>query len=390
MRELDAILDAWRVLPPQGQPAVLSTVVHVVASAYRRPGARMLILPDGRRIGSISGGCLEGDVSKKAWWFTENGRPSLRVYDTSSDEDAVWEFGLGCNGIIEVLLERVDAPDACAALEFLDHCRQARRESVVAVVVRSAAGSPYEPGQRLHSTREGAQGGALLPHASRLAPFVEEAFSTRRSLLARLPEAEVFVEYTAPPTPLVIFGAGHDAMPLARIAARLGFRVTVADGRPAYATRDRFPSADRIVVMRPGRLLDGIGITPETAVVMMTHNFPQDALLLPDVLRSRPFYLGLLGPARRTEKLFAQLGLNRAAVDVHAPVGLDIGAETPDAIALSIAAEIQAVLAGRSGLMLRHRRGPIHAPVPESGDECLLPPARTELIACEINSEAAA
>lgn len=233
-------------------------------------------------------------------------------------------------------------------------------------------------------------GGALFAHAARLAPFIDEAFATRRSLLAHLPDGEVFVEYAAPPVPLVIFGAGHDAMPLASLASRLGFSVTVADGRPAYATRARFPSADRIVIMRSGRLLDGIDITPSTAVVMMTHNFPQDAELLPGILRAHPCYLGLLGPARRTEKLFAQLGLNRAAYDVHAPVGLDIGAETPDAIALSIAAEIQAVLAGRSGLMLRHRRGPIHAAVPESGEPSLLPLAEPELAACEINTGAAA
>lgn len=390
MRELDSILDAWRGLPPGGPPAVLATVVHVVASAYRRPGARMLILPDGRRIGTISGGCLEGDVSRKAWWLTENGRPALRVYDTSSDEDAVWEFGLGCNGVIEVLLERSDSPDASAALDFLDACRHARLESVVAVVTRAAAGSPLQPGQRLHSTREAPTGGALLPLAARLQPFVQEAFATRASLLARLPDAELFVEYTAPAVPLLILGAGHDAMPLAALASSLGFRVTVADGRPAYATRARFPSAENVIVMRSGRLLEGVEITPQTAVVMMTHNFPQDAELLPAVLRARPFYLGLLGPARRTEKLFAQLGLNRAAFDVHAPIGLDIGAETPQAIALSIAAEIQAVLAGRSGLMLRHRRGPIHAPVPESGDAQLRPPAEPSLVACEINAGAAA
>src|SRR5512135_3385381 len=126
MNEIYSILDGWNEADNAGQDAVLATVVHVQGSAYRRPGARMLILPDGRRIGSISGGCLEGDVSKKAWWFTEGGRASVRVYDTSSDEDAVWEFGLGCNGVIQVMLERVESPSARLALEFLNSCRASR------------------------------------------------------------------------------------------------------------------------------------------------------------------------------------------------------------------------------------------------------------------------
>ena len=119
MDELRSILDTWFSLEGENQDAVLATVVHVKGSAYRRPGARMLLIPDGRRIGSISGGCLEGEISRKAWWFTAGGTPVVRVYDTTSDDDAVWEFGLGCNGIVQVMLERADSPSARAFFQFL-------------------------------------------------------------------------------------------------------------------------------------------------------------------------------------------------------------------------------------------------------------------------------
>ncbi len=380
MNELHSILDAWRRLDAANRDAVLATVVHVKGSAYRRPGARMLILPDGRRIGSISGGCLEGDVSRKAWWFTEGGQPSVRVYDTSSDEDAVWEFGLGCNGVIQVLLERTESPSTREALEFLDSCRASRSSGVMATVIRTTDYSRYQVGQRIFPQTGGDS--SLL---AALQPYIEQTIRARKNRLVHLPDCQVFVEWIAPPLPLVIFGAGHDAIPVVNIAKQLGWHVTVADGRPAYATRARFPEADLLAVMKPPDLFSGIEITPETAVVLMTHNFPQDVKLLRHILPARPRYLGLLGPRKRADSLFAELGIRPETVDAHAPVGLDIGADTPEGIALSIVAEIQAELAERPGMKLRHRRDPIHAPAEEAGEEntILLPAA--DLASCEVS-----
>lgn len=346
MHELHAILDTWRTLDAANRDAVLATVVHVQGSAYRRPGARMLILPDGRRIGSISGGCLEGDVSRKAWWFTEGGKPSVRVYDTSSDEDAVWEFGLGCNGVIQVLLERVESPSCHQMLTSLDE----RRETVIATVVRTHGACPHDTGDRIVTE-------ALRPH-------IELTRHEHKSRYVFLEDCEVFVEYIAPPPKLLIFGAGHDAIPVATFAKQLGWHVTVADGRPAYATTARFPQADRVIVMRPGELP---AIDEETLVVMMTHNYPQDGKLLPGILKARPRYLGMLGPKKRAERLFAEIGVAMSSVNVHAPAGLDIGAESAEGIALSIISEIQTELAGRPGMKLRHRRAPIHEPALEAG-----------------------
>ncbi len=139
MRELRAILQAWRGLAGRDAGAVLATVVHVTGSAYRRPGARMLIIPDGRRIGSVSGGCLEADLIRKAWWFTESGAPVVQVYDTSPEDDTDMPFELGCNGVTHILLERVDTPAAAAMLAFLEDCAARRMPAVIATAIRTQA-----------------------------------------------------------------------------------------------------------------------------------------------------------------------------------------------------------------------------------------------------------
>ncbi len=369
MDELTRLLDAWHGLDRECADGVLATVVHVTGSAYRRPGARMLVLPHGQRVGTVSGGCLEGEISRKAWWFTESDRPVVRVYDTSSSDDAVSAFGLGCNGVVHVMLERVANPRTANLLTFIDSRRKARSTVVVATVIAAHTGSDAQVGDRLFVDASG-MGGGTLAGRSCAAEVHAQAMRTLRegfNCLAHLSGCAVFVERIAPPLELVIFGAGDDAQPLATMAGQMGWTVTVADGRPAYAQAARFPGADRVVVLSRGDLLDGISIGPDTAVVMMTHNYPLDFQLLPLVLERRPRYLGLLGPRTRAEQIFDELGLEMAP-NVYAPLGLDLGADSPAAIALSIAAELQAVVSGRSGAMLRLREHAIHAPVVEVGE----------------------
>ncbi len=319
----------------------------------------MLIFPDGSRIGSVSGGCLEGELTKKAWWMTESGEPALRVYDTTSDDDAVWEFGLGCNGVVQVMLERVAAPVVDEALAFLDARRN--RPVVMATVVRAPEGT----GARLFFDGEVYQGGSGDLSVA-LWEDVRRAWVERRSRYVHLAGTEVFVEFIGPPQKLVIFGAGHDARPLVSIAKELGWYVTVADGRPAYACAANFPEADRVVLFRADSPLRGIAIEADTAVVLMTHNYPLDLRLLPAVLAHQPRYIGMLGPKNRADRMLAELGLAQPE-SLHAPAGLDVGGEAPSAVALSIASEMQAVLSGRTGGQLRFREGALHAPVMEVG-----------------------
>ena len=363
MDELRSILDTWFSLEGENQDAVLATVVHVKGSAYRRPGARMLLIPDGRRIGSISGGCLEGEISRKAWWFTAGGSPVVRVYDTTSDDDAVWEFGLGCNGIVQVMLERADSPSARAFFQFLGQNPSAQ-PAVVATVVRSTI---VAAGERFFLNGEGPLAGSRQIRMHAEAAFVDQ--SSRFVHVHNDPlvgDAEIFVEWIGPPQALVVLGAGHDAVPVVRFAAELGWSVTVADGRPLYAKAERFPEAVRVVAMPHQDPLRDITIDQNTAVILMTHNYPLDGRLLPRILQHKPCYLGMLGPRNRAERLFAELSLDPPET-VHAPVGLDIGCDTPAAIALSIVSEVQAALEHRQGGKLRHRRGPIHAPATETG-----------------------
>lgn len=366
MDETESILAGWREVAATGESAVLATVVHVQGSAYRRPGARMLIRSDGRHVGSISGGCLETDVCRKAWWMTEGGRPTVRIYDTTSEDDAIWEFGLGCNGIVHVLLERADSAAVRETLTFLAERRATRRPGCIATVIHSAAGSELTVGERLFFDEQGtACGRGWRGPVGALRAQATSALRQRRSRLVHLAEATVFLECVVPPPALVIFGAGHDAVPLIAFAKHLGWHVTVADGRRGFARPDRFPDADRVVLLAREQPLAGLSIDRDTVVVLMTHNFPLDAALLRAVRPLRPRYLGVLGSQHRRQRLLAEVGDDGS--DLHAPIGLDIGADTPELIALAIVAEIHAELSGRAGGKMRLRDGPIHRPVEEMG-----------------------
>ena len=367
MSELDLILNYWRAGLPG---AVLATVVHVKGSAYRRPGARMLISPDGQHIGSISGGCLEGDVCRKAWWLTQHAKPALRVYDSMSDDDEIWEFGLGCNGVVRVLLERIDSPDVDESLRYIEASRSNRTPAVIATVISTSPMGDLKVGSRL-MLDETHVGGSLAgtKHRSTLCEHARVALREGTNRTVELEGHQLFIEAIQPPLPLVIFGAGPDAIPLVSLAKWLGWFVVVADGRPAYAKKERFAQADRVVLTRADDPTGGILIDHSTAVILMTHNYVQDRKLLECIVPLLPRYLGVLGPRSRAQRLLEHVDTTSNLLELHAPIGLDIGAETPESIAISIVAEIQATLAGRAGEMLRLRRGPIHVREQTGGEE---------------------
>jgi xanthine/CO dehydrogenase XdhC/CoxF family maturation factor len=363
MNELDAILRLWR--DARGEDAVLATVVRVTGSAYRRPGARMLMLRDGRRAGSISGGCLESDLHERAWRLTASGRPALHTYNTMPEEDAIFGHGLGCQGIVDLLLEPVGSGGS-EVLDLLSECRASGREAALATAIGSAS-PEARIGDRLLVNGDGAYSGALRhsSFATELAGCAAEVIHGRRNRVVRTGDCEIFVERVGPPVRLVILGAGHDAIPLATIAKALGWHVTVADARSIYAQPDRFPAADRVVLLPAHGAVESLDLGPSSVIVLMTHNYGSDARLLRRLLPLRPAYLGLLGPRVRTERLLAEVEAPDELQHLHSPAGLDIGAESPEGIALAIVAEIQAKLAGRGGGMLKHRLGPLHAAAEE-------------------------
>ncbi len=368
MKELGEIVSAWETLCAEGREAVLATVVQVSGSTYRRPGARMLLAGEGRLAGSVSGGCLEGDLVKKAFWHTRSGA-ALVSYDSTDEDDVVWGFGLGCNGVVQVLLERV-SPEAPGPLRLLQSVLHSRQPGVIATVIGSEQAEFL--GRRLLLMPGGSRD--TLTSSSLGAQTEEDARAVLASRQSRtqsytLPEgvsAVVLVESVLPPLPLVIFGANHDALPVVRLAKEMGWHVTVADVRGTQPSPKRFPDADRVLAGSAEALCREIGGNTQAAAVVMTHNYPDDKRVLRSLLETSAFYIGQLGPKARTERLLAEIRDDGFAITeahrsrLHGPVGLDIGADTPEGIALSIIAEVQAALAGRTGESLRERREPLH------------------------------
>jgi xanthine/CO dehydrogenase XdhC/CoxF family maturation factor len=375
VKELRQILEALDALAAEGRRGVLATIVEVTGSTYRRPGARMLIDGDGNATGLLSGGCLEGDLAERARAVLEDGRPRTVRYDMSTQEDLVWGLGLGCAGTVRVLLERVEGP-ADPFPAFLAGCAEARRCGAIATVF-GAGEDDSILGRHLWADADGSIHGSLgdASLGEAVTPDLREALAAARHDRPRWSDrrydvegrvSEVLLESLVPPPRVVLFGGGADAVPLTRMANGLGWHVTVVDHRPAFAVRDRFPQADAVVLAAPGDLEARLDLGTHSVAVVMTHKYLHDVELLRVLLRIPLRYLGLLGPKARAERLLSELaeqgvqpveGLDGR---IHGPVGLDIGAETPEEIALSAVAEIQAVLTGRRGGFLSERDGPLH------------------------------
>ncbi|MDR7438729.1 MAG: XdhC family protein [Armatimonadota bacterium] len=371
MRELLDILQALREVRSRGEEAALATVVGVRGSTYRREGARLLIRSTGDLVGSISGGCLEGDVQIVAEEVLRDGRPRLLHYDLTADDEAVWGLGLGCNGVIDVLVEKVGITEPSPE-RFLEEAVERERPLVVVTVV----GPEESPqlGRRLvvypDGTREGSLGRAEVD--AQAASRAQETLRVGKPVRAILGELELFFEPLQPPLRLVVCGAGHDAIPVVRLAQELGFRPVVVDRREKFLTRERFPEAHGFLHTEFPEAAQAIQPDPRTCVVVMTHNYLHDKNLIRSLLTypTPPAYLGLLGPRQRTQKILRELEAEGIKPSpelkerIYAPVGLDIGAEGPEQIALAILAEILAALNGRKAGFLRDRPAPIHEPLP--------------------------
>lgn len=336
MSELHEVLDAIDQAAARDEPMALATIVATRGSTYRRAGARLLVRADGTYVGNLSGGCLEGEIVRVGREVMATGEPRMADFDLTAESDAVWGYGLGCNGAFEVFVE----PTA-GALRAAELLPSASGSCFVTVLTGADAGS-----HRLQA--DGAAAAALRDGT----PAILEENGER-----------VLYEPILPPMRLVVCAAGHDAIPLVRQGAELGWSVTVADARRKLLTLDRFPEASDFCDADPRSAAAAIRPDQRTAVVLMSHNYLRDQEYLRSFLESeaRPLYLGVLGPRGRTQQMLHELGRPEAIEWLHAPAGLDIGAEGPDEVARSIVAEVLAVTRGRSGGPLRERPGPIHA-----------------------------
>jgi xanthine dehydrogenase accessory factor len=393
MSELQTIVDAFVETHGRRERAALATVVSVAGSAYRRPGARMIVTETGTTVGSISGGCLEADVVERAKSVIALGVPTVVEYDTRGREDIVWGLGLGCNGVVRILIEGLAASGhAAKALQFARDCLSSRTKGVIATVVNADSKSndkhteqahalepaPHELGLRFLFTEKELRGSINAP-ANGLNHDIREdaalALAGGRSH-TRGYEAdgiEIFFDVIQPPRSLVIFGAEHDALPVMALAKAIGWHVTVVDVKARAVSGERFYQADQIILSRAEHIAAHFSLQSNMAAVVMTHNYLADIELLKLLLRSPIDYLGVLGPKLRTETLISELESQGVVINqsqlarLHAPIGIDIGAETPEEIALSIVAEIKAVEAARPAGFLSKRDAPIHT------DEFVLP-----------------
>lgn len=367
--ETREVLDRLAELSRGGKGAALATVVRVRGSAYRHEGAKMLVAEDGSTTGNVSGGCLEADVREVALRVLRSGDPELRSYCAGSDEVAAWDLGVGCEGKVEVLVARASEP------------RATERDLLAGTAPFASCMRIDVPERRLVVTRDGVHGSLVGTELdtdldAEVGALARQRLDGGESALLVVSGHDVFVDVLAPPPQLIIVSGGADAQPLARFASEIGFRVIVVDRRPGLLTRERFPRAE-LVVASAEELIDelvtrgdpsGLATSQrfsDTFAVVMTHTYADDRAYIGALLDTNVAYIGVLGPRRRTERMLSELTAKRPVDEgrVYGPVGLDIGTDGAEQVALSALSEILAVRSGREPASLRERGSPIHADV---------------------------
>ena len=335
MMERRQIVRLWR----QGGAAVLVTLVKVSGSSYRQAGARLLLNSDGEYAGTISGGCLEAEVVRKAAWMARNGAVVER-YSTIFDDTAEIPFGLGCGGEVDLLIEPADTPECRALISAMESSLAGNESTVVTWLPDS--------GKSLRRVVLDADG--TVRFASN--ELGEKKIDCAKGLQAGGDYQGRFVESLHAPQRLFVFGAGDDAKPLVSMASLLGWAVTVADARSQLARTERFAAAEQVKVLESTSSLE---ISASDAVVVMTHSYEQDRQILAALLPVRPRYLGLLGARHRSSLLMSEVAdltgqtIADCCEQIHAPIGFDLGGDGPESIALAIIAEVQGCCMGKIG-----------------------------------------
>jgi len=370
MKEIKDIIRSFDEAQQQGKQTALATVVHLDGSSYRRPGARMLITDEGQLTGAISGGCLEGDALRKALLVMSQQRSMLVTYDTMDEDDAKFGIGLGCNGIIQVLIEPINPGEPDNPIQLLRIVAEKREKAVVVTLFSLENKKDTQPGTRL-LLKENYQQERNTPLKEILVKdgmnTLREGRSVFRTYQTESQSLTAFIELVEPAVSLIAIGAGNDVVPLIAMAEILGWETTVIDGRPAYAKKERFVPSCQVLVSKPENVISQIEIDNRTVFVLMTHNYNYDMAMLQQLLIKNVIYVGMLGPKKKLDRILGELRDQGASfteeqlASVHSPVGLDIGAETSEEIALSILSEIKAVLSGKQGLSLHSNTGSIHS-----------------------------
>lgn len=373
MKEIKEILKAYDLAVQHNEKTALATVVKVEGSSYRQPGARMLITENGALTGAISGGCLEGDALKKAQMVIFKQQSLLITYDTTDDDDAKFGVGLGCNGIIHILIEPILEGQKNNPIQLLKVCTTNREPKVLVTLFNLKNKRASQPGTLLLFHKKDK---TYNQKFSEIKPEIQtsilEACSAvlndNKSLIQLIKQSNftAFVENMQPSIRLNIIGAGNDILPLVKLAKAMGWDIIIVDGRSDLVTPTRFPEATTLMTGKAIEVVGKLQLDRNTAVLLMSHNFNYDLEILKGLHPYNCPYIGVLGPKKKLLKLKEQLtkeGIELQEKDeniIFGPMGLDIGAESPEEIALSILSEVKAVVAGNDGGHLNSKNGPIH------------------------------
>ena len=371
MKEIESIIRSFKIATHAGKKVALATVVHVEGSSYRRPGARMLVTEDGQLTGAISGGCLEGDALRKALFAISQQQNKLVTYNTMDDDDREFGVQLGCNGIVHILFEPIHPGQKFHPIILLEKALVKRQNAVIATVFSLNDYTGTQPGTCLLYKENEFTGQLDNECSPGIKQDIIKVAETRNSIVNNYEHKSriltAFIEYLHPSVAIVIAGAGNDVLPLVTMTDVLGWHVTIVDGRPTHATEQRFPTVKKILVGSPEKIVPQLFSDSRTAFILMSHNYNYDKAMLQLLQEKEYAYLGVLGPARKMERMInelAQDGINireQRMAKIFGPTGLDIGAETSEEIALSVVAEIQKVLTGHSGNPLKYKKGFIHS-----------------------------
>jgi xanthine/CO dehydrogenase XdhC/CoxF family maturation factor len=349
-----SIIDAASRLRRHREAHLIATVVRVKGSAYRKPGARMLLTQFRWIAASVSGGCLEGDIASKAWWRTRDGEPIIVTYDSTQPENEAADdvraaFGIGCDGAVEVMLERGNTPGRLDPLEIAERCLRTQKRGAIVTVIQSRVAG-VKVGQRVAVVAGSEPLFDPIDDLLRIAmvadarAVIASGESLLRTYSSERGSVDVFVEPVLPPPRAFVFGTGHDAVPVVQMMRMLGWDVSVCAPQPRIATRQRFSSvADELLVGAPEEIASRIDECDRAVAIVMNHHYDTDRENLAMLLATRVRYIGMLGPRTRTRRMLDELEVE-VDTRLHAPVGLELGAETPQEIALAIAAEVQSVL----------------------------------------------
>ncbi|MDI5887726.1 XdhC family protein [Flavobacterium yafengii] len=374
MKELQEIIKKYDVASQKNIKSALVTVVHLDGSSYRRPGARMLVNNDGRITGAISGGCLEGDALKKALFAISEQKNTLFTYDTSKEDDSEMGIHLGCEGLIQVLFESIDSEKEENPIQLLSKALAVRQKAVLVTLFDLNNNQNVQHGTCLLLEENGTLSGKipLQQFEEAVLKDITDVMQNGESVFKQYKSGDVsvtaFFEFLHPPVSLVVLGAGNDAIPLMKFADVLGWDFRIVDRRDTHANKERYPTASQILVANPDVALEHLGYDNRTFFVLVTHSYKCDYYMLKSLCAAAVPYIGILGPKKKLHRMLEEIQQNEGihlnedkVATIYGPTGLDIGAETPEEIALSIIAEIQAVLTGKMGGMLKTKNEVIHS-----------------------------